>query len=284
MVPETDVNNAVALNSALMTSSRVIGPAIAGLLIAVGSYSWAFFLDGLSYTAVIVGLFLMNPAEIRRSPLAQRGKRQVRAGLAYVRTVPDLWIPLLLMTIVGTLAFNFQVVMPLLVKRTFDGTDGTFTILFSIISIGSLLGALSTARRKTITVRHVIVASAAFGVAMLALAVVPTLGLSFPVGMAVGWTSITFLTASTAIVQVNADPAMRGRVLALQAIVFLGSTPIGGPIVGVVSQVWGPRAGIALGGVAALAAALLGVVAVRRARNRGEIIDEHTAHSELQVA
>jgi MFS family permease len=284
MVPEADVNNAVALNSALMTSSRVIGPAIAGLLIAVGSYSWAFFLDGLSYIAVIVGLFLMNPAEIRRSPLAERGKRQVRAGLAYVRTVPDLWIPLLLMTIVGTLAFNFQVVMPLLVKRTFDGTDGTFTVLFSIISIGSLLGALSTARRKTITVRHVIVASAAFGVAMLLLAVVPSLGLSFPVGMAVGWTSITFLTASTAIVQVNADPAMRGRVLALQAIVFLGSTPIGGPIVGVVSQVWGPRAGIALGGVAALAAALLGVVAVRRARNRGEIVDEHTAHSELQVA
>jgi MFS family permease len=265
MVPEEDVNNAVALNSALMTSARVIGPALAGLLIAIAGYSWAFALDGLSYIAVIVSLLLMNPAAIRRSPVAVRGRGQVRAGLAYARRVPELWVPLVLMAIVGTLAFNFQVVMPLLVKRTFDGTDATFTILFSVISVGSLIGALATARRKEITVRHIIVASAAFGVTMLAMAVTPSLAASFPIGIAVGWASITFLTASTAIVQVRADPAMRGRVLALQAIVFLGSTPIGGPIVGVVSQLWGPRAGIALGGFASLAAAAFGVVAMRRA-------------------
>ena len=285
MVPEADVNNAVSLNSAVMTSSRIVGPALAGLLIATASYSWAFALDGLSYIAVIVGLWMMNPAELRPAPVAERGKRMVRAGLAYVRRVPDLWIPLAMMAIVGTLAFNFQVVLPLLVKRTFHGDDTTFTILFSIISIGSLIGALSTARRQRITIRHIIVASTAFGVSMLLLAVTPNLAWTYPIGMVVGWSSISFLTASTAIVQVQAAPEMRGRVLALQAIVFLGSTPIGGPIVGFVSQAWGPRAGIALGAFACLFAAGFGYVAARRAHLGGALGPvEHDTASTLQVA
>ena len=269
-----------------MTSSRIIGPALAGLLFATAGYSWAFALDGLSYIAVIVGLMLMDPAALRRSPVAERGKRQVRAGLAYVRRVPDLWIPLVMMALVGTLAFNFQVVMPLLVKRTFDGDATLFTILFSVISVGSLIGALSTARRKEIGVRHIIVSSAAFGATMLALALAPNLALAFPIGMAVGWASISFLTASTSIVQVRAAPEMRGRVLALQAIVFLGSTPIGGPIVGSVSQVLGPRAGLALGGFAALAAAGFGIVANRRARARAgsQGVSDATDPGALQVA
>jgi MFS family permease len=286
MVPEESVNNAVALNSAVMTSSRVIGPALAGLLIATLGYAWAFALDGLSYVAVIIGLCLMDPAEIRRSPIAERGKRQVRAGLSYVRGVPDLWVPLVMMAVVGTLTFNFQVVMPLLVKRTFDGDDALFTILFSVISVGSLIGALSTARRKVVGVRHIIVSSAAFGVTMLALALTPTLALTFPIGIAVGWASISFLTASTALVQVQSAPEMRGRVLALQAIVFLGSTPIGGPIVGAVSQAFGPRAGIALGGFAALAAAAFGIVVRRRARDRAgaQGVSDATEPGALQVA
>jgi MFS family permease len=286
MVPEESVNNAVALNSALMTSSRIIGPALAGLLIATLGYAWAFALDGLSYIAVIIGLGLMVPAEIRRAPITERGKRQVRAGLSYVRRVPDLWVPLVMMAVVGTLTFNFQVVMPLLVKRTFHGDDALFTILFSVISVGSLIGALSTARRKVIAVRHIIVSSAAFGVTMLALALTPTLALTFPIGIAVGWASISFLTASTALVQMQSAPEMRGRVLALQAIVFLGSTPIGGPIVGAVSQAFGPRAGIALGGFAALAAAAFGIVAMRRARDRARAqgVSDATDPGALQVA
>jgi MFS family permease len=284
MVPEENVNNAVAMNSAVMTSSRVIGPALAGLLIATLGYSWAFALDGISYIAVIVALLMMRPAELRPGPVTERGKRQVRAGLAYVKRVPELWVPLVMMAIVGTLAFNFQVVMPLLVKRTFDGTDALFTVLFSVVSVGSLIGALSTARRKEITVRHIVVASIAFGVTMLLLAVTPTIALAFPIGAAVGWASISFLTASTAIVQVRSAPEMRGRVLALQAIVFLGSTPIGGPIVGVVSQAYGPRAGIALGGVACLVAAAFGIMAMRKYRLRQvERVDDATT-STLQVA
>jgi MFS family permease len=282
MVPEEDVNNAVSLNSAVMTSSRVIGPALAGLLIATVGYSAAFALDGLSYTAVIVGLLMMNPAQLRRAPIAERAKGQVRAGLAYVRRVPDLWIPLVMMAIVGTLAFNFQVVVPLLVKRTFGSDDMMFTLLFSVVSIGSLLGALSTARRTEISVRHIVVTSALFGTAMLLFAVTPNLAWAFPIGAVVGWTSIGFLTASTSIVQMRAAPEMRGRVLALQAIVFLGSTPIGGPIVGAVSENFGPRAGLALGGAAALAAAALGVVASRRVVARQDVAD--TDDTTLRVA
>lgn len=266
LVPEEDVPNAVSLNSALMTMARVIGPALAGLLITTVGFAWCFAIDGVSYLAVIAGLVLMRPQELRPGPVTERGRRQVRDGLAYVKRVPELWISLAMMAIIGTLAFNFQVVMPLFVKRTFDGDDSTFTWLFSIISIGSVIGALSTARRAAMGIREVVVASAAFGVSMLLLAASPSLALAFPIGVALGWTSIAFMIASTAIVQLRADPVMRGRVLALQSIVFLGSTPIGGPILGVTCEVFGPRAGLAVGGFAAVAAAAFGAYAAQRWR------------------
>jgi MFS family permease len=280
MVEDADVNNAVSLNSALMTSARVIGPAFAGLLVIIAGYGWCFTLDAISYIAVIVAFLKMNPGELRPPPVAERARRQIRAGLSYVRTEPDLWIPLVMMAVVGTLAFNFQVVLSLFVETTFRGGTGTFTLLFSITAVGSLMGALFTARRKTIETRDVIVASAAFGVAMCVLAGAPGLGLAFPLGIAVGWTSITFMTASTAIVQLRADPAMRGRVLALQAIVFLGSTPIGGPLLGVICDAYGARAGLVVGGVSALGAALFGTLVVRRHRLRAAAVTP----VDLQVA
>jgi len=167
MVPESLVQNAVSLNSALMTSSRVVGPALAGLLIHTVGYGWCFLVDGLSYLAVIAGLWLMRTSELRPAPVAPRAKGQVRAGLRYVRRVPDLWIPLVMMTIVGTLAFNFQVVIPLLVQRTYDGNDGTFTLLYSVLSLGSLAGALLVARRRSVAIRQVVVTAAIFGVSLL---------------------------------------------------------------------------------------------------------------------
>ncbi|MBX7069845.1 MAG: MFS transporter [Microthrixaceae bacterium] len=264
MVDAERVNNAVGLNSALMTGSRVIGPALAGILIATVGYGWAFVVDGLTYIAVIVGYLRMNPAEIHRGPVTPRGKGQVRAGFRYAMGKPELRIPLVMMAIIGTLAFNFTVVMPLLIKETFGGSDSTFTWFFSVISVGSMVGALMSARRSEIVVRDVVVAAAAFGVLMLALAVTPNLPLAFIVGVLFGVASIGFMTASTSIVQVEADPSMRGRVLALQAMVFLGSTPIGGPIIGQVCDWWGPRAGVAIGGVATLAAAGYGFVASQR--------------------
>jgi len=256
MVPPDQVNNAVSLNSAVMTGSRVVGPAAAGALIISVGYGWCFTLDAISYLAVIYGLWRMNPAEINKAPRRARGKGDVREGLRYIRSKRELFVPLVMMTIIGTLAFNFSVTLPLLVKKSLHGSDGTFTILFSVLSIGSLGGALYTARRKRVTGRQLVVSAALFGVFMIGLSVAPTLALGFPAAIALGFCSVMFMTASTSIVQVEAGPEYRGRVLAIQAMVFLGSTPIGGPLVGAVADAFGPRASVALGGAACLVAAV----------------------------
>ena len=283
MVDEDAVQNAVSLNSALMTSSRVFGPALAGLLASTLGYGWCFTVDAISYLAVLLGLYLMRTDELRRPPVTPRGKGQVREGLRYVRTVPDLWVPLVMMTLVGTFAFNFSVTMPLFVERTFDGTDATFTILFSVISVGSLIGALATARRTTIEIHDIVIASIGFAVAQLLLAATPSLAVAFPVSVLLGFCSIAFLTASTAIVQVRAAPEMRGRVLALQAMVFLGSTPIGGPIIGAVSQLWGARAGLVIGALSCIAAAAVGASHTSRAARLVPIPEAALTTGELQA-
>jgi MFS family permease len=285
MVPEAQVQNAVSLNSALMTGSRVIGPALAGALITTVGYGWCFSVDAVSYVGVLVGLWMMRPEELRSAPVTPKARGQIRAGFRYMTGIPELWIPMAVMAVIGTLAFNFQVVMPLFVKRTFSGDDGSFTLLYSVISVGSLVGALATARRVKTGLGTVVVTAAAFGAALLALAASPSLAVSYPLGVLVGVTSISFMTSSTAIVQMRADPSMRGRVLALQAMVFLGSTPIGGPIVGAVCEAYGARAGLVIGGVGALVAAGGGWLAARRtSRRRGAATAIGLAEPDLQVA
>ena len=286
MVPEEQVQNAVSLNTAVMTGSRIFGPAIAGLLVSTVGYTWCFVGDGVSYLAVLYGLWRMRTEELRPALPASRGKGQVRAGLRYVRSMPDLWVPLVMMTIVGTLAFNFSVVLPLFVKRSLDGSDADFTLLFSVLSIGSMAAALWTARRTVVRLRHIVYATFAYGVAMCTLAVMPTLATAFPVGVLVGASSIVFMTTSTTMIQLRADPSMRGRVLALQAMVFLGSTPIGGPIVGWVCEHFGARAGLLLGGVACLVAGTYGALAGRRLLRRPASTDAPlvTSGADLQPA
>ena len=264
MVPESQVYNAATLNSALMTSARIFGPALGGALVVTAGYGWAFTLDAVSYLAVIGAIWMMRTGELRPPPRTARARGQIREGVRYVRGVQDLRVPLVMMTIIGTLTFNFSVVLPLFAERTLHGTDTTFTLLYSVLSIGSFAGALFTAHRRTITVRDLVVASLAFGATMLALASTPNVASAFPVALLVGCASVAFMAASTAIVQVRAKPAMRGRVLALQAMVFIGSTPIGGPIIGAVCDRFGARAGLAIGGLAALGTGVYGWAAVRR--------------------
>jgi MFS family permease len=265
MVPTDDMHNAVSLNSALMTSARVIGPALAGLLVATVGFGWCFLSDGLSYTAVIAGLWMMRTEELNPSPITPKAKRQVRDGLRYALSVRELWVPLTMMAVVGTLSYNFQTVFPVFAERDLGGNGTTFTLLFSVVSVGALIGALGTARRKTIYIRTVALASLAYGAAMALMTVAPNQLFAFAFGILLGIASIAFLTASTSIVQIEAAPEMRGRVLALQAMLFLGSTPIGGPIVGWVTQQFGARYAIALGAVAALGAGTWGVVQARKA-------------------
>lgn len=266
MVPEERINNAVSLNSALMTGSRVIGPALAGLLVTTVGFGWAFLLDAFSYVAVIAALGRMNPAELRQAPVTPKGKGQVREGLRYARSVPELWVPLVMMTVIGTLAFNFQTVFPLFATRDLAGRDVTFTLLLSMLSFGSLVGALASARRTVVDVSVVSRNAMLFGLGMAVMAFVPNQPSAFAVGLMVGFGSIMFMTAATAITQLAAAPTMRGRVLALQAIVFLGSTPIGGPILGAISETFGARYGIALGAAATLGAGGFGFLTVRRSR------------------
>ena len=264
MVPQEDIPNAVSLNSALMTSSRVLGPALAGIAVTTVGYGWAFVADGISYVAVLVAFGLMRSAELHRSAPTPRGKGQVREGLRYARANRDLWVPLTMMAIVGTLSYNFQVVFPLFATRDLGGSGATFTIIFSVMSVGALIGALAVARRTHIELRNVALTSLAFGLPMVVMAFVPNLVTALPVAFVVGLGSISYLTASTAIVQTHSSPEMRGRVLALQAMVFLGSTPIGGPILGWICQIWGARWGIGVGAAAALGAGLWGLSIARR--------------------
>lgn len=264
MVPEDHMQNAVSLNSALMTGSRIVGPALAGLLITTAGYGWCFLLDGLTYLAVIYGLWLIDTRQLRAAPVAPRGKGQVRDGLRYARSVPELWAPLMMMAIIGTLALNFQVVLPLFVTKSLGSSEAMFTVLYAIVSVGSLVGALVTARKQSVTVRTVALSCVGFGVAMTGLAVSPVLAIALPVGVVLGFTSIIFMVTSTSIMQIRSDPGMRGRVLALQAMVFLGSTPIGGPIVGAICDRFGARAGVAVGAIGCYAAGVYGMRAARR--------------------
>jgi MFS family permease len=266
MVPPEHVNNAVSLNSALMTSSRVVGPALAGLLVSTVGYGWAFLGDGLSYIAVLVGLWAMRTSELRPAPVTPKARGQIREGLRYVRSRTELFVPLVMMAVVGTLSYNFQTVIPLFVTRDLSGSDATFTLIFSVTSMGSLVGALIAARHTVVSVDRVSMASVAYGGSMVLMAIAPTVPVAVALGVLLGLSSISFLVASTAIVQTEAAPEMRGRVLALQAMLFLGSTPVGAPIVGWVAEEFGARYSLALGAVAALAAGAWGLAVLRRTR------------------
>ncbi len=258
MVPAEDLPNAVSLNSAVMTGSRVVGPAAAGALVLAVGYGWPFLLDAASYLAVLTSLALMRPGELFRTAPAPRTPGAVREGLRYIRGEPYLLVPLVMMAMIGTFAFNFQVTVPVLVEGPLDGGPATFTWLFSVLSLGSLLGALRTARRTQVNGRQLVRSAAAFGLTMVLLALSPNLAVAFPVAFGLGVSSIAFMTTSTAIVQLLAGPVYRGRVLAIQAMVFLGSTPIGGPIVGLITDAAGARAGVLVGAISCFVAAAYG--------------------------
>jgi MFS family permease len=264
LVEEDLLTNAVSLNSALMTGARVIGPVFAGLLVSRFGYGWCFTLDALSYVGPTVAMLLMRSAEIRRAPTIARASGQVRAALRYVGTVPELWLPMLMTAVIGTFTLNFQVMMPLLVKKTFAGTDSVFTSMFSVLSVGSLLGSLWIARRTTLPLTQTVGTAALLGVATLALAATPTLAVAFPIALVIGFGMTAFITSSTGNMQLTADAEKRGRVLALQSVVLIGTTPIGGPILGLVCDSFGPRAGLVLAGSACLLACALGFAVASR--------------------
>jgi MFS family permease len=265
MVPEQDVANAVTLYSALVNASRIFGPALAGVLVVTLGYGWCFTIDAISYVAVLVALWMMHADELRRVPVTPRGRGQVREGLRYVRSLPELWIPFVMLAVVGTLSYNFTVVFPLFIEHGLGGSDASYTLVYTVFSAGALAGALIVADRRKVGVDNIVKGAAAFGMTSLLLAAAPSVAATFPIVVFVGFSSIAFMTATTAIVQVRADPRMHGRVLALQTVLLIGTTPIGGPIMGAIADATNARIPLVIGGAAALAAALFGLIVGRRA-------------------
>jgi MFS family permease len=265
MVGIDDLPNAVALNSAMFNTSRVIGPALGAIVINVINVGPCFAFNAVSFIAVIGGLLMMRPDELFLTPHVVRAKGQVREGLRYVWETPELRTAIMVMAVVGTLAFNFTVVLPVLAKFTFHGDAATYGLLTSLMGLGSIIGALGVASKLVPTAKLLVGSCLAFGVVMTVSAVAPTLMTEGLLIVLLGLTSITFMATVNSMCQLASVPAMRGRVMALYGLVFLGSTPIGGPIVGWISQQFGPRYGLGVGGVATvLSAVVAGAVLLRR--------------------
>ncbi|MEN6372188.1 MAG: MFS transporter [Armatimonadota bacterium] len=264
MVPAEDIPNAVVLYSTIVNVSRIFGPALAGLLVVTLGYGWCFTIDASTYLAVLFCLYIMRPGELYREPLTTRVKGSVREGLRYVRSVPMLWITFAMLAAIGTLAYNFNVTLPIFVTGVLHKSEGVYTILYSIFSFGALVSALVVAHRNLVQMRHVIFGAVALGIAMLLLASVSGVGLAVPVIFIVGLSSILYTTANTTIVQVETKHEMIGRVLALQSVLQMGTTPIGGPLTGWIADTMGGRAPIILGGIVCLMAAAFGYYATRR--------------------
>jgi MFS family permease len=264
MVPAKDVANAVGLNSTVFTAARVIGPAIAGVVIAGVGVGWCFLLNATSFVAVMWALAAMRPAELRPSPPLPRARRQFRDGLRYAWGNRPVRAVLVLTAVVGTFTFNYQVVLPLLVREELGGGASTFGTLLAAIGVGSLLGALGVAHYGRASMRITIATTVALGIAMTVAALAPTLATEIAVMPFVGLSSMVMLAMATAVCQEETAPEYRGRVMALFGVAFLGSTPIGGPIVGWVSETLGPRVGLGMGASAALLAGVVAFVAHHR--------------------
>ena len=256
MVGSDRVVNAVSLNSVIVHCARMAGPAAAGVLIATSGVAICFLLNAASFAAMLLALWSMDPKALRRPEPVQRQPGALRAALRYVMATPALAIPLAMMALVSTLGFNFQVVLPLLAKFTFHGGPETYALLASSMAAGSIVGALAAGARGRVSIGLLIGASAAFAAFSLLAAGAPTVPFAVVALALAGAAAVTFAAGVNSTLQLEVEPAMRGRVMALYSVVFLGSTPLGGPLVGWLAEVAGPRSGLVLASFAALAAAL----------------------------
>ncbi len=266
------LRNAVSLNSANFQSARLIGPAVAGVVITTVGSGWAFLCNGLSFIAPIIGLLLMRPAELVPAERAPRRKGQLREGLRYVRGRPDLLWPIVLLGFVGTFGFNFPVFVIAYTDHVFHADADTYGLLNTLMAAGSVAGALLAARRGGRRMRFTVLSGALFGVLLLAASLAPNF-LLFALLMApIGLAGMTFVVTANSGLQMASDPAMRGRVISLYMMVFVGGTPIGSPLLGWVTDTFGPRAGMLTGGaICVLATAVVALVLARIAGLRVRI-------------
>jgi MFS family permease len=268
MVGPDRIVNAVSLNSVIVQAARIVGPALAGVTIAVFGVVPCFALNALTFIAMIVALWGMDPEGLQTAPSSGREPGAIRAALRYVRRSPELAVPLALMALVGTLGFNFQVILPLLAKFSFDGGAGVYATLVSAMGVGSIVGALVNGSHGRTGPRLIAGGALAFGILALLAAAAPTLALEIPVLALLGGAAVTFAATINSTLQLAVSPHMRGRVMALYSVVFLGSTPIGAPLVGWLSESYDPRVALLLAGVAGLSAAWAARICFTRIREQ----------------
>jgi MFS family permease len=274
MVGRDDVQNAVALNSASFNLGRVIGPAAAGFLIVLVGTGPVFLINAASFGPVILALKKMRESELIPVPRAARGRGQVLEGIRYVRRRPDLLMVMIVVFFVGTFGMNFQMTSALMATEVFHKGAGEFGILGSIMAVGSVSGALLSARRGRPRLRLIIASAVAFGIIELTAGFMPTYvaftALLIPLGLA----QMTLLNSANATVQLGVDPVMRGRVMALYMAVLMGGTPFGAPLIGALAEAFGARWSLIGGGVISAGAAVIagGLLARRTgAQMRGEL-------------
>lgn len=253
------VVNAVGLNSVLVHSARITGPAIAGVIIALGGVSPVFALNALSFIAMLVALRMIDPRRLSR-PEPKRTRGGVREALRYAASSRELSVPLALMAVLGGLGFNFQVIIPILAERAFGAEVSAYSLLMVAMGVGSIAGAVTFGARRGAGRGLIAAAAAGFGVASLLAAAAGTLAHAMAALALLGLCSVTFAAGINSSLQLAAQPEMRGRVMALYSIVFLGSTPIGGPIAGWLAEAVGPRAPLVMAGITGLLVAVAAVL------------------------
>jgi len=256
MVPAPMLPNAVGLNSASFNLSRLLGPAIAGLLIARVGTDWTFIINGFTFTATILGLVLMRPSQLYPVPRAERRKGQIKEALDYVRGRRDLVTIFIVMAVISCLGLNSQLTISLMATKVFDRQADQFGLLSSIFAVGALIGALLAARRRHPRLRLILSAAFCFGIASLLSSIMPTYVTFGIVGILVGLCTLTLITAANSTIQMSTDQAMRGRVISLYLLIFQGVSAFGSPTIGWVAQIWSTRGSIAIGGIAALAVSI----------------------------
>lgn len=271
LVPEAQITNATSLTSALMTGARVIGPSIAAALIATVGIGWCFILNSASFMAVIIGVTKIDLGQLRTTELAARAKGQIREGWRYVWNDSDLKLTVVMMAVVATLSYNWNVLLPLMAKRTFNGNETTYAFITTAFGVGSLFGSLAVARRNSVDPDFLARCSIAFGTTSALIAIAPNPLLAALAGAVAGGFGLAFLVGTTTCLQTRTQPMMRGRVMALYTVLLFGSTPLGGPLMGWIAEVIGVRQAIGLGAAAALGSGLIGLAFLRR-REETEVI------------
>jgi len=256
LVGPADLTNAVTLNNTVFNIGKVAGPALAGVLIAGAGIPFTFFLNAVSFLATVGGLLLMRTDLIHRTPPAPRQPGQIRDGLRYVRRTPALLGPLVLMAIAGTLAYEWQVTLPLLAHDTFDADPRVFGLMFSAMGMGAVIGGLALAGLLRANANVLVTTGLVFSAFLLLVALSPVLVLTVVLLFALGAASIAFRAVASTYIQLTAAPEMRGRVVALLLIAFTGTTPLGGPLIGWIGDLAGPHTALAVGAVGTALAAV----------------------------